>query len=445
MRSLTTLALLGLLLLCSYGLAWCQEEVLRLTPDQAAELALANSLELQIDAQSLEEAYARVRQAYASDNLQIALEGRYVRMGPVSGFELPPELGGGKMSFGSTEQSSGSLKIIKPLYTGHRVERQARAARSAVEATRYGQDITRLALSRAAHEAAYGVLLTGQLSEVAEELVTSNQEHLRIAQAMLEAGVVPRFEVVQAQTELSKARGQLISTQTEVELAKAGLRRVLTVPQTTEVEVADSPAPELPEGTLPELIQTAWENRPEIAAAKAGIAAAKAGVQLALATKNLSVNLAGQVSRETETSMSKPTSWNVAVAVTKPLHDGGIERSLTQEAMAKLRSAQLQEEIARQQIALGITQEYVSVAEARQQVEVAEQGVTEAEERLRIARVRFTAGVTVGVEVIDSQTALAAAQAALINARYDLRLATMRLHNSLALELAGQEQRRIQE
>ncbi len=57
-----------------------------------------------------------------------------------------------------------------------------------------------------------------------------------------------------------------------------------------------------------------------------------------------------------------------------------------------------------------------------------------------MAGVRYAAGVTPGIEVLDAQTALATSQAAQINANYDLHLALIRIYYALGRSLPGEEE-----
>jgi outer membrane protein TolC len=57
--------------------------------------------------------------------------------------------------------------------------------------------------------------------------------------------------------------------------------------------------------------------------------------------------------------------------------------------------------------------------------------VTQAEEALRIARVRFQAGMATGVEVTDAEVALTQAKTNQVNAEYDYLLAQAKLEKAI--------------
>lgn len=413
-------------------------ELLVLTPAQAGELAVQQALGIQLAQEAIEQAQAQVEQARAGKRLQGQITVVEGRMGPVPSFEFGEE----QVSMGDDLIRRASLGLTQPLYTGGRVESQVEAATAGVGAVLNEAEATKRAIRKQAQEVAYTVLRAQGLAEVARWWVKSVQEHRRLSQVMYEAGTVAQFEVIQAQTELSRAEGDLIAAETGVQQALAALRRVLNLPQTQPVAVATPVEPlSRPAGALPGLIGESWVNRPEIPALQARIAQAEAGVRLARATNNLNLALSGEFAhQEISSPFAVEDTWQVLLSLTKPIFDGGLKRGVVQEAQSRLRSAHLGLESQQQQIALEVTQQYWALDQAAKQLQVATQGVVEARERARIAEVRYAAGVTPGIEVVDAQTALATSQAAQINANYDLHLALIRIYYALGRSLPGEEE-----
>jgi outer membrane protein TolC len=301
-------------------------------------------------------------------------------------------------------------------------------------------DTTIRSIRLAAEEASYAVLRTSELAAVAQREVDSNREHLRLAEAMLAAGTVAQFEVVQAQTQVSAAEGNLVAAQVAVDQARAQLRKLLVLPQTQPLEVTAPLAPVLqPAGGLADLITSGWNGRPEIRTLQAQIQTADANLRLAQQTDNLSASLNGEYQHNGSATgfTTQQNFWEAAITLTKPILDGGLRKSLVDEANSRLRQARLALEVQRQQIALNVTQAYLAASQALQQLQVATQGVVQAREAARIAEVRFQAGVGTGIEVLDAQIAQAGAEAAQVNASHDLQLALIQLRDAMGQPLEG--------
>lgn len=414
-----------------------------LTPETAAWWALGRNTRVRIEQQAIPQAEGQLQQAQAGDDLTVSASASAMKMGPVTTVQLPAQEGEDPVSVEVTpdQQYSATLSARKPLYTGGRVGLGEDIARESIDAARSGTDVARLSVSQAARSASYGVLRSVQLAGVAAAQVTALAEHVRNAEAMEEAGVVPHFDVVQARTELARAREQLISAQTGIEQARAQLRKVLALPQDMTLEVSDAPPPEMPEGDLPELIDVAQANRPEVTAAETGVRIARLNRRLVGRDMAPTVALTGQYTRQTAGAFSgEDYSWQIGVVAEKPISDGGVKRGKIISANARAEEAELQLQETQEQVALEVVQAWLSVQEAEERITTAEQGLVEARERRRMAQLRYREGLAAGIEVIDADTALAAAEASLVNAEYDKQLAVTQLRTAMGImEVPRQE------
>lgn len=414
-----------------------------LDPFDAGRWAAERSTDVSIQAQAVPEAEGQLRQARAADRLSVGLSGAALRMGPVQCMELPLGEGGEPVSIemGRDQMISATVSATQPLYTGGRAELGVDLAREGIDAAALGVEVARESVALGAQQAAYGVLRATQLAGVAATRVTAIAEHVSNAEAMEEAGMVPHFDVVQARTELAQAREDMISAQNGVEQAKAQLRRVLALPQDAELVVVDPTPPQMPDGQRRGLIEAAWGARPEIAAREAAARIARLNLRLAQRDLRPTVALTGEYARETEDDLGDTCeSWQIGIVAEKPILDGGTKAGKVQSARARARSAELQLQRTREEIALEVVQALLSVQEARERIDTAEQGIVEARERRRMAQLRYREGLTTGIEVIDADAALAAAEASLVNAEYDLQLAVTRLRRAIGrMDLRQQE------
>jgi len=66
-----------------------------------------------------------------------------------------------------------------------------------------------------------------------------------------------------------------------------------------------------------------------------------------------------------------------------------------------------------------VRQAYLNLQDAQKRLEVARKGLEQATEALRLARVRFEAGVSPQLEISDAELAFTQAQTNLVNAQFD--------------------------
>ena len=404
-----------------------------LSPDLAAALAVQRSTDLALAAQGIATAEGYLTQAQAINSVTVTASAGIVKTGPETSFTLGTGADARTVSLSSSLSQKESIAVSVPLYLGKRDRFAREAARAGVDAAGWSVETAKLAVAQAARQAVFGLLRLQQLSVVAQQQVTAVAEHLRIANAMFEAGTAPRFEVVQAETNLAQAKGSAIQAQTAVSLIKAEIATLLNVPQGLDIPVEEGVPYQLPEGDMNQLSAIALRERPETKVLQAQVSAQEANVRLAQANSNPSVALEGTLNNQTESVAAAALNWSLSLGASWPLYQGGLTRGKVEVAQAALKSARLNLEKTSQQIALEVTQALFQIQDARQALEVADQGETNARERARIADVRFTNGVGLGVEVLDAQTALAAAQAQVINARYNLQIAVVSLRSALGL------------
>jgi len=158
---------------------------LTLTPADAADLALRNSLQLQRDAKALEQAEARLRQARAL--------GKFTSQASASASLAMPTT-----PYVDNFNHQFCVSLSKPVYTGHRLELQSALARRGIEAASARAAVTASETAQAARTLCYNILRLDMLANVANQRATAVAEHLRITRAMETEGTVPLFEVVQA-------------------------------------------------------------------------------------------------------------------------------------------------------------------------------------------------------------------------------------------------------
>lgn len=402
----------------------------RLTPATAAAMVIARAPDSALADQNIAAAQGKLQQAQAMNGWQLSALASHTRQGPVAAFDLSG-MGLGRIVMSPSNVTTGAISATKPLYLGSRDRYSCEAAAAGVDAARVGRAAVDLGLAQQGRQAVYALLRLQQLWVVTQQRTTAVAEHLRLAESMFAAGTVARFEVVQAQTELERARGDEIAARTAVAQQKAALCELLNLPQGTALEAEEGVPLATPEGDLHKLIQVAFDQRPDLRAADYAVRAAEASLRLAEANDRPTLAASGQWSYTYQGSYSDSDAWKAGLTLTKPIFQGGQTKALITQAKAGLETARLDVERGQQQIALQVSQASLALDDAREQVVVAERGVDEARERQRIAEVRFQSGVSLGVEVLDAQTALAAAEAQLVNARFGLQSAMTALRAAM--------------
>ena len=304
---------------------------------------------------------------------------------------------------------------------------------------RYGglqEALTRLELARIRQQTAYNVrnayynlLRATAFLSVDEAAVADSRELLRVTQAQKSAGVASQFDVLTAQTQLDNNIQALISARNQVALSKNSFANTVGVDPSTPVDPQPQVFPVLPALDEEGLITQAFTQRPE--AIEADVNLLKAGLNIRISHRNIEPYLnvgvnAGYNASASAFTRSK-TSASIGGTLTFPLYDGGATQAAVDQARSDQRGALIQKDQFVRGIKAEVQQSIIAVNDADQRTRAVTATVAEAQEALRLAGVRFKAGVGTQLDVNNSQTQLVQAQSNQVNAQYDYLGALARL------------------
>jgi NodT family efflux transporter outer membrane factor (OMF) lipoprotein len=170
--------------------------------------------------------------------------------------------------------------------------------------------------------------------QVLGNAVADYQKSLDLTRNRYEAGVAPRSDVAQAETQLRTTQAQA----TDVGVARAQFEHAIAVligKAPAEFSLArlalNAAPPDIPVGVPSELL----ERRPDIAAAERGVAAANAQIGVAQAafypTLTLSASLGTAI---TSASGAGPLLWALGSSLAQTVFDGGARQGRKAEAVA---------------------------------------------------------------------------------------------------------------
>ena len=314
------------------------------------------------------------------------------------------------------------LRILYPLYTGGWIESQIVLAEANLRGapavfTRATQQVV-----FAAQQAYLRVLLSDGLLNAARRSLDQAQEQVRVAQTRVAAGASPTFDVLQAQLAEAEAQQAVARAEAATQNASAGLNLLLNLPLDQEATLTDVLERRRLSSTLTAAIARGLRERPELAELRARMDVARAAIELARSGGRPNVlldgtyNLGGSLSAATG-------SWSGTLAVTLSLHDGGLTRERVREAEARLAQVQLLEADRRRTIELEVRRAWLALTQAEAEITATSAGVAQAREAVRLADLRYKAGVGTSLETVAAQAALAQAEAAAVQTLFNHSLA----------------------
>jgi outer membrane protein len=286
----------------------------------------------------------------------------------------------------------------------------------------------------------YAVLAAIESRDAAELQMAQAAEQFKSSVAKVRAGVATRSDSLRGVVQVGNAQLALITAQTNKEAADAALTRLVG----SEVPVTADPA-SLQENmaALPDSAELASLAKlgPAVKQAQANVEAAEESRKASKATYLPS--LSASYSRTGSGTDPRFGLGDGAFA-----YNGRLTFSLSypvfnnfqrEEQVVRARVAEVNAQVTLRDTQLGqqqsLTQYIGALRGASQRVAVQVASVAAAEEDVRVQQQRYNIGASVLLDLITSQAALATAEQALIQARYDYRIARAQLEALIGQEL----------
>jgi OMF family outer membrane factor len=286
---------------------------------------------------------------------------------------------------------------------------------------------------------------------IGQQSVRASLVSLREARARYQAGVATKLEVLEAQTQLSRDRLVLTDGLAGQSQARRALAALLNLPQDVTPTAAN---PSRVLGTwqpsLQESIIAAFAFREEldqfildISINNSNANAALAAVQPVLSIFNRfdTGRNQGQGNKSGSVDMDD-YNWNYSNAVglnaTWAIFDGGRARAQYRQNKQRAEESKFNFASERDRIRSEVEDSFFNLRKASQNIHTSASEVLSTAESLRLARLRFQAGVTTQREVVDTQRDLTKAEVSYANAitDYNVSIAELRRRTGLDQVLA---------
>ncbi len=414
-----------------------------ITLKEAIELARQNNPTLQVRQLELDQARAVQREVFAQflPTLGVTGQATYQQNGNLVTINSAggSSFNNGEQYFSTTSQSqlTGSLNFNYTLFNFTRGATYAAAVGQVRQADlAYEKEFEDLKLRVA--ETYYALQNADQQARIQEEAVRASLVSLKDARALLKAGVGTQFDVLRQEVQLATDQQNLVSALAAQDKQRRALAALLNTPQNVNLLAADPvEMVAIWKPTLEESIVAAFQNRAELenllvqrevslnrADAARGQILPSLALQAGTGTSftNSTNNTSGETGRQALFNNIIPSqnqngySYNVGLVLNWPFYDGGA-------AMARARQQELNAAIAEQtftntrnDIRRSVEEQFYDLQSSITNVGTTKVSVAQAKEALRLARLRFQAGVGTQTEVIDAQRDLTRAESQRLSA-----------------------------
>jgi len=425
------------------------EAVQPITLQQAFALARRNSQELQEAVLTLQRRELQLREALALEFPTASLSADVTRSDSANA-ELNGELQQQQENQLAEQQNrppqeidpdtvstsaNASLQLSYALYTSGRRPAQIRAAEEGVNLQQLELERVTEQLRLDVAEAYYNLQQADAQVEIFQAAVASSEQNLRDAQLLEQAGLGTRFEVLQQEVQLADDRQNLISAISNQRISRRALVELLNLAPDVEVSAAD-PIEKAGEWelSLPQSIVLALQNRAELQQQLVQRNINQQQRRIALADVRPQVNLIASydvidvfddgVGLTDGVALQARLQWN--------FFDGGAARARARQSEVDVSIDETNFANARDQVRLQVEQAFFQLNSNEENIATTSVAVQQAEESLRLARLRFQAGVGTQTDVINQQSALTRARSSQLTAIVEYNRALAQLQRFIS-------------
>jgi outer membrane protein len=347
---------------------------------------------------------------------------------------------GEQVAITSAPTNSTGLSLGMTLFDGGQRLYDLRTAKFNIVAAEANRVAVKYNVALQVKQQYYAVLAAIESRDAAELQMAQAQEQFKTSVAKVRAGVATRSDSLRGVVQIGNAQLALITAQTNKEAADAALTRLVgsEVPVTVDPASIQENMAALPDSA--ELAALA-KRGPAVEQAQAVVDAAEEARKASKATylPSLSANYSrtGSGIDPRFGLGTDPFSYNgrLSFSLSYPVFNNFLrEAQVVQARVAEVnaQAALRDSQLAAQQ---SLTQYIGALRGASQRVAVQVATVAAAEEDVRVQQQRYNIGASVLLDLITSQAALATAEQALIQARYDYRIARAQLEALIGRDL----------
>ncbi len=282
----------------------------------------------------------------------------------------------------------------------------------------------------------FDLLEAQELHKVAQEEVTLYDAHVKDATARFKTGVITRNEVLQAEVTRADSQQRLLTAENNEALRISRLNSILMRPLTEEVHPAEIVGTPLDSITLQDAWAAAEAQNADLRDLEARTRAKDESISSIRGENLPSIYVSGGYEYSENQYMVQQRNWALVAGVNMSLFAGGSTSAKVSMAKYELLSLRMSREKLLDAVRMEVQAAWLEVQSSQKKIQVALAAVGQAQENLRLQRLRYKEGVGTNTEVLDAVTLLTTAETNSWKANFGLRRAEAALLYAMGRDLA---------
>ena len=412
-----------------------------LSLDEAINLGIAHSKQLQTDNIQVRIAESKVLQGIQSQVAQVSLNLSYIRISDnITPFRVNFPTGEVVLNPQILNQSYNSLQVKQLLWAGGKVK-------NGIQLLEFDKKALLFDMEKNKTDVAYNITtLWYNLFTVkeAKKLIESNIELLsnqkKDAENFVKQGIVLASDVLKIDLAVTNLQSGLIDIANSESLLKFNLSLLTGIDTKTEIDITETlPISTQTDTTMDDYLTLALNNRPELKALNIRQQQANLGLKLTQSNFLPILSAGGKVNYDMPNQRVFPNqasitgTWDVGVFLNWNLSELFTNKEKIKESTLSVSRINNAFEQAKEGIQLEVNADYNNYKQAKQKIINAQKAVEQATENFRVEKNKFSANTTTSTDFLNANTLLIQSKINLTTAIANTELAYKKLQKSTKL------------
>jgi outer membrane protein len=315
---------------------------------------------------------------------------------------------------------------------------------SRYEASKTYLDLTKLDLVRIRNLVAldflntyFNLLETEKMVLVAQKEVESFESHLKVAQSLYDEGVITKNDLLQAEVMLSDTKQRLLTMKNRRSVIASQINNILARPIHADVQVVDVPTSTTEVVELEKAWDMAGKERSEIKIIDHELRIINFQETVIKSDYYPTLFAQGGYSYTENRYQFPNDNWSLIFGIHLNVFSGGSTKAEVSKVLYEREQLIEQKRKLIDDIILEVEKSYLDLKNALEKIQVTKDSVDQAEENLRINKIRYEEGIGTSTDVVDAITLLAKAETNYYRAVYELKRGHAGLLYAMGLDLVS--------
>ncbi len=413
------------------------QEKKTITLNDAIDLSIKNSKQLQSGQAKIEEATAALKEAIDRRLPDATATGSYVWLNNPN-FDIKSQ-GNGSATQGDNPKVNqalyGLVNLSLPVYAGGRVRYGVESSKFLEQAAKLDAEDDKDEVIQNTIEAFANLFKAKTAIRLMQENLAQSQQRTKDLSNLEKNGLLARNDLLKAELQSSNVELGLLDAENNWELANVNMNLMLGIPTSTQLELDTSNVEKKSDGrVLDDFLQAALTNRKDISAIDYRKKAAESGVKATKAEMYPSLALTGgYIAADVPHVFTLTNAVNLGVGVSYNIGSLWKNKSKVEQAQARVKQLVITESMLNDNVRLQVNRSYLNLVSARKKIEVYAKAVEQANENYRIVKNKFDNSLATTTELLDADVAQLQARLSYTLARADAFVAYNKLLQTAGL------------